>query len=31
MLNGTSIGIAGFVVATYRQHIAEHRRAHTRP
>jgi hypothetical protein len=31
MLNGTSIGIAGFVVATYRQHIAEHRRAQRTP
>lgn len=28
MLNGTSIGIAGLVVGTYRQRLAEQRRAH---
>jgi hypothetical protein len=28
MLNGTSVGIAGFVVGTYRQRLAEQRRAH---
>jgi hypothetical protein len=27
MLNGTSVGIAGFVVGTYRQRLAEHRSA----
>jgi hypothetical protein len=30
MLNGTSIGLAGFVVGTYRQRLAEQRRAQRR-